>query len=454
MKKPFLLGTFIVLYCSFTWAQNTIRGLVTDENGDPLPGVTIIISVTTNGTTTDFDGNFLINAASDSTLEFSSIGFESQSVAVNNQTNLSIVLLESVSQLDEVLLTGYTTQTRKSITGSVAVVAVDDLSSLPEQSALGRLQGRVTGVQIGKNGGPGGTPLVRILGIANVSTSTDPLYIIDGVQTADSNVFNLINPTDIESIQVLKDASAAAIYGTRANNGVIIVTTKTGKGGGDGVRFNLNLSTTIQNARAEAFPKFLSPKQYAEWIWTRIKNAGNTPNHPFYGSGASPVLPKYLTGSGGEESVDLATYALVAGGDNNPIRLANHKGKNWMNEIFQTGIMNNVDFSVSQNTDKSSFYISTSHSSNEGILKYTSFDRFSIRVNSEFKVSDKLTIGESVMAGFGERRGQSGTQQEGGAVMQAHRIMPIIPVYDVEGNFAFVFKSPAGMKICFFSMSI
>lgn len=285
---------------------------------------------------------------------------------------------------------------------------------MPEQSALGRLQVRVTGVQIGKNGGPGGTPLVRIRGISNVSTSTDPLYVIDGVQTADSNVFNLINSTDIESIQVLKDASAAVIYGTRANNGVIIVTTKTGKGGGDGIRFNLNLSTTIQNARTEAFPKFLTPQQYAEWIWTRTKNAGNTPNHPLYGSGASPVLPKYLTGSGGADSVDLTTYALVAGGDNYPIRLANHGGTDWMNEIFRTGIMNNADLSVSQSTDKSSFYISTSYSSNEGILKYTSFDRYSIRANSEFKVSDKLTIGESVMTGFGERRGQSGTHQEGG----------------------------------------
>jgi TonB-dependent SusC/RagA subfamily outer membrane receptor len=326
-RLRFFIIASLLFFSYQSYAQNSFSGTVTDDQGNPIPGVAVLIKGTTQGATTDFDGNYTIDAEADQTLVFQSIGFAPQEILLSDESTINITLLEDTELLDEIIVTGYTTQTRKSITGSIAVVDVGDLESLPEQSALGRLQGLVTGVQIGKNGGPGGTPLVRIRGISNnVSTSTDPLYVIDGVQTADSNVFNLINPSDIESIQVLKDASAAAIYGTRANNGVIIVTTKTGKGTGDGVRFNLNLSTTIQNARSEAFPEFLSPKQYADWIWTRTKNAGNTPNHPLYGSGASPVLPKYLTGSGGAESVDLETYALVAGGDNNPIRLANQTG--------------------------------------------------------------------------------------------------------------------------------
>ena len=177
-RLRFFIMASLLFFSYQSYAQNSFSGTVTDDQGNPIPGVAVLIKGTTQGTTTDFDGNYTINAEADQTLVFQSIGFAPQEILLSDESTINITLLEDTELLDEIIVTGYTTQTRKSITGAVAVVDVGDLESLPEQSALGRLQGRVTGVQIGKNGGPGGTPLVRIRGISNVSTSTDPLKSI------------------------------------------------------------------------------------------------------------------------------------------------------------------------------------------------------------------------------------------------------------------------------------
>ena len=323
--------------------------------------------------------------------------------------------------------------------GAVAVVDVGALENLPDQSVLSQLQGRVTGVQIGKSGGPGGVPQVRIRGFSNVSTPNRPLYVIDGVQTNSGEIFNLINPSDIESIQVLKDASSAAIYGSRANNGVIIVTTKKGSKGAnaDAVSFKINLSSAYQTPRKEAFPEFITPQQYADYLWLLQTNAGDgsiSPNVQ-YGSGNSPVLPNYLTPSGAS-TADLTNYALIAGANNNPIKLANKEGTDWVGEIFAPNFLNTVNLSAGKTSEDSSFFISSGYSSNNGILRHTSFDRYSLRANSSFNVGDRLTFGESLTVAYSERKGSAGNQEEGGPINQAHRIQPIIPVYDVEGNFA------------------
>jgi len=437
MKKiTYLFCTFCVLLCSSLFAQTSVSGTVIDQEGNPIPGATIIVSGTSQGTTTDFDGNFTLNVAGDASLDISSIGFQTQTIAVNNQSNLSIVLVDDISELDEVFVTGYSSQSRKSITGAVAIVDVGALENLPDQSVLNQLQGRVTGVQIGKSGGPGGVPQVRIRGYANVSTNSNPLYVIDGVQTNSAEVFNLINPSDIESIQILKDASSAAIYGSRANNGVVIVTTKKGKKGADKVSFNINLSSAYQTPRKEAFPDFITPQQYADYLWLQQTNAGNdSPSHLQYGTGSSPVLPNYLTPAG-SSTADLSTYALVPGPDNNPIKLANKQGTDWIDEIFAPNFLNTINISAGKSTEDSNFYISSNLSSNRGILRYTSFDRYSLRANSDFKVGDRFTFGESLTVAYSERKGSAGNQEEGGPINQAHRIQPIVPVRDVEGNFA------------------
>jgi len=221
--------TMVLLFCGLlVHAQDPISGVISDAEGNPIPGATIIVSGTTIGTTSDFDGNFSINADAQASLEFSSIGFETQIVVLDGQTSLTISLQDSVSQLDEIIITGYGKQARGKLTGSVATVDVSDAVKLPVVNAAEVLQGRVSGVTVVSNGQPGAAPKVRIRGYGTPNNN-DPLYIIDGVQTNDGFVLNSINPSDIDQINVLKDG-AAAIYGSRASNGVIIITTKSGKG--------------------------------------------------------------------------------------------------------------------------------------------------------------------------------------------------------------------------------
>ena len=435
LKRVFL--TLLFSSALLTFAQEiNVKGQITDAYGTPLPGASIVVLETNQGTVTDFDGNFTITVASGNTLLFSNVGFSDQQVVITNQDELNIILQEEITSLEEIVLTGYSTQTRKSITGSVAVVEVAELEDLPDQSILNQIQGRVTGVQIGKSGGPGGFPIVRIRGFGNVSTGNNPLFIIDGVQTNSAEAFNLINPSDIESFQVLKDASAAAIYGTRANNGVIIITTKSGQGSPtDDLQFSINLSSAYQTPRKEAFPEFISPQQYADYLWLRQRNANNTPQHPQYGDGSNPVLPNYLTPTGAQ-TADESTYLLVAGPNNNPIKKANKAGTDWMDAIFAPDFLTNINVSASKNSEKGSFFISSGISSNNGILKHTSYDRYSLRGNSQFRINEYLTFGESLTVAYSERRGNNGNQAEGGPIMTAHRIMPIIPIYDIKGNFA------------------
>ena len=436
MFKKFIL-IMLLLVSGFIYSQSTLTGTVKDAQGNPIPGVNIIITGGTSGAVTDFDGNFSISVVPEDVLEFSSIGFQTRNILVGDQTAIQVILQENISALDEIIVTGYTSQARKSITGAIAIVDVEELANLPDQSVLGQIQGRVTGVQIGKNSGPGGIPIVRIRGYGNVSTGNEPLYIIDGVQSQSGRIFNLINPADIESIQVLKDASATAIYGSRANNGVIIVSTKKGVGAelGGGTEFGFNFSYSHQTPRTEAFPEFLTPQQYAEYLWTKDLNGGTSPNSVQYGSGATPVLPVYLTPAG-VSAVDESTYALIPGGDNNPIKKANHEGTDWLNEIFTPAPLINFNLSSSKNTENSNSYISAGYSSNQGILTHTSFERYSVRANTEFRVNDFLTFGESITLAYTEQKGAGGSQNEGGPIMMAHRIQNIIPVYDIRGNFA------------------
>ena len=207
--------------------QTTITGTVFDKNGQPLPGANILEKGTTNGTQTDFDGNFtLVVASENATLVISYLGFRTTEVAVNGQTNLSISLEEDAAGLDEVVVVGYGTTARKDVTGAISSVGGEDFENVPVESVDKAIQGRLAGVQVVRNGGaPGASTSIRIRGAGTVNNS-EPLYIIDGVPTAG---INGINPNNIKSIEVLKDASASAIYGTRAANGVVIVTTKKGE---------------------------------------------------------------------------------------------------------------------------------------------------------------------------------------------------------------------------------
>ncbi|WP_372973216.1 carboxypeptidase-like regulatory domain-containing protein, partial [Muriicola sp.] len=207
-------------------AQQTITGTVTDDLGAPLPGANVLVKGTTNGTQTDFDGNYTITADANAVLVFSYIGFARQEVPVNGRSRIDVQMAEDASQLSEVVVTGYATQTRGDITGSVASVDIAEATKVPLVNAAEALEGRVTGVTVTNAGTPGASPKIVIRGFGT-SNNTNPLYIIDGVQTDNPSILNSINPGDIEQMNVLKDG-AAAIYGARASNGVVIITTKSG----------------------------------------------------------------------------------------------------------------------------------------------------------------------------------------------------------------------------------
>ncbi|PSR08486.1 MAG: TonB-dependent receptor, partial [Candidatus Arcticimaribacter sp.] len=415
MKKFKFVVTTALLFCGLLLhAQQTITGSIADADGNPIPGATIIVSGTSQGTTSDFDGNFSISADPQATLEFSSIGFETQTVAVNGQDNLTISLQDSVNQLDEIIVTGYGTQTRGKLTGSVATVDVSDAVKVPVVNAAEVLQGRVSGVTVVSNGQPGSAPRIRIRGYGTPNNN-DPLYIIDGVQTNDAFVLNSINPADIDQINVLKDG-AAAIYGSRASNGVVIITTKTGKGLSS-PKVSLEISTGMSNAIN--LPELLNAQQLGQVIWDSKTNDGAETTHPQYGSGISPVVPLSLQGVGVPTTV-------------------NPNGTDWLGAIFQAAPTHNISLSVQNGNEKSSTLFSLNYLKRDGVQIETGYERVGIRANSEYKVGKVWTVGEHINVTLDEER-------NGNQVEEALRSSPLIPLRDNNGAFAGIYKTSLGL---------
>jgi len=410
--------------------QSTITGNVTDDTGAPLPGANVLVKGTTNGTQTDFDGNYTITANDSDVLVFSYIGFKSQEIAINGQTAINVSMAEDASQLSEVVVTGYSTQTRGDITGSVASVDISEATKAPIVNAAEALEGRVTGVTVTNAGTPGGSPKVVIRGFGT-SNNTNPLYIIDGVQTDNPSILNSINPGDIDQINVLKDG-AAAIYGARASNGVVIITTKGGSYNQSEPTVTFNAYTGV--SRATNLPNMLNDQQHGEYIFQALTNDGVAVSHPQYGSGASPVVPTTIQG-----------YTRVASYD--PIvrapRSATVKpgGTDWFDAITQDGVTQNFDLSISNGNETGKYFMSANYLNREGILNNTGFKQGTTRLNSEFKVGKNIIIGEHLNASFSNQN--EGTLE---AINMAYRSSPLIPVFDDEGDFAGTGPAATGLS--------
>ena len=403
--------------------QSTVTGTVIDSDGTPLPGASVVEKGTTNGTQTDFDGNFSIDVASGATLLISYIGYSTQEVSVDGRSTINVTMAEDASQLDEVVVTGYGTQTRGDITGSVASVDMDEAIKAPTVNAAEALAGRVSGVTVLTNGNPGSTPKINIRGFGT-SNNTDPLYIIDGVQTDDPNILNNLNPGDIDQMNVLKDG-AAAIYGARASNGVVVITTKGGGYNMDSAKVSLDVYTGF--SQIGNTPGVLNAQQHADMIWQSQINDGVTPTHPQYGSGASPVLPSSIIGYTRVISYDPIVQAPV-GQFNATVEPG---GTNWLDAITQTAPVSNISFSVSNGNDAGKYFLSVGYLDREGILNETGFERVSTRLNSEFKIGDKLRIGEHVNISLSNTMSGNGE-----AIEMAYRMTPLLPVRDDNGEFA------------------
>jgi len=412
--------------------QLTITGKVIDADGLTLPGVNVMIKGTNLGTVTNANGEYSLSVPADNaTLVFSFMGFATQEILVGNQRNINVTLREDTQALEEVVVVGYGTQRKISVTGAISTVQEEDLKSGIDGNVLSRLQGRVAGVTITNDNIPGGSPDISIRGVGSIN-SNNPLYVVDGVPITGG--LNTINPNDIISMTVLKDASSSAIYGSRAANGVIIIETNRGKGGR-----KVNVSVRSGFQRATTKMDLLNTKEYGELLWLEFKNDGLSVGDPGwgdrqYGYGPTPVIPDYIlpaAGKFGEVNEDAYSWPLPY----NAITLANKEGTDWYKEIFRVAPFQKYNFSLSGSSDKSNHSVSAGYLDQKGIIRYTYFNRYNFRANSDFKVTDWLEISESLSASFTDRVGTR-NNSEYSAVAMAHRAPPIVPVYDIRGNYA------------------
>lgn len=427
----------------------SIKGVVNDnlEPPGPIPGANVRIKGTNKATTTDENGAFSISVKEGDVLVFTSVGYQAKELVISNQTSLHVTLNQDMNTLEEVVLTGYSTQAKKDITGAVAVVDVKELTKVQAPNVAQQLQGRAAGVTVTSNSTPGGEATVRVRGFSTINNN-DPLYIIDGVPTKGG--LNSINPNNIESMQVLKDASSTSIYGSRASNGVIIITTKKGATGDSRITFDSRVGVQTGHVNLGLIK---DPLQFGELLWTQRRNAGiltnGNPSHQQYGNGPNPVVPDYiLAGSSyglfeGDPRVDPSLYSYDADNFYQIVR-ANKEGTDWHQEILRPAIVQEYNLGATGGSEKGRYALSLNYLNQEGVLKHTSFDRYSLRTNTEFNVKKIFRLGENLEVSYTQNKGyyyNNGTasttnNQDGNPIGNAYRIPSIIPVYDIMGNFA------------------
>jgi len=418
---------------SYNLLQRAITGRVIDESGNNMIGVNVIEKGTTNGAITNADGVYSITVAStNSTLVFSFIGYSTQEVVVGSRNSVDITLIESLSRLEEIVVVGYTTQVRKSLTGAVSTVSADEMARETTANAITRLQGKASGVNIINAKAPGGGAEVTIRGLGTINNNS-PLYVIDGVPT--KSAISQLNPDEIETVTVLKDASSAAIYGARGANGVILITTKHGTAGKSKVTLNARFGiSSFSN-----YYDLLNTQEYGELLWLEAKNQGKAPSNILYGTGTTPQIPDYVVPAGkmlGDPLADPAKYNHTPGAAFYNITMANKEGTDWYDVILQPGIMNEYNLSLTGGTDRGTHAFTMGYFSERGIIKYTSFDRYTLRSNADNKITKWLTLGESLGISYTVGKGNRSEFGEGIPISQAYRMQPIIPVYDIMGNFA------------------
>ena len=424
MKKAFFV--VLMLSSSLIFAQDTISGSVSDADNNPIPGATIVVEGTNTGVVTDFDGNYQINASTGDQLTFSSLGFGSQTITIGNQNQINVTLMSSVDILDEVVVSGYQTQQRRSLSGAIGTVDTDEAFKTQVTNAAEALQGRVAGVSVVSGGGPGSAPVIRIRGYATTN-SNSPLYVIDGIQTTDTNVMRDINPRDIENISVLKDG-AAAIYGARASNGVIVVTTKKGNYNS---KNTLEVNATYGMSQVTRYPDMLNVQQHADMTWQSILNDGNTPTHPQYGSGPTPSVPVFL-------NVPIPSGAEYEGAG----AKVQPGGTKWFDEVFDPAATTEVSVAASGGSEQGKYLMSVRYLNQEGVIIHTGFESVSTRLNSEFKIGDKITISENLNITYDKEQTTSGNPMQNAAFSS-----PLVPVRDTNGNFAGTYSNAARVGI-------
>ena len=421
--------------------QKTINGKITDASGQPIPGVNIVEKGTTNGVQTDFDGKFSLKLKSDKAiLVVSFIGFTTKEISVGGQTNLTIKLEEDSAKLEEVVVVGYGSVKKKDLTGAIVSVGAEKLEGRSNSNVLQSLAGQATGVQITQSqGAPGLAPTVKVRGASSINAGTTPLYVIDGIPLEDSstnstdtgittasnlsfnrNPLNFINPNDIESIDILKDASSAAIYGSRGANGVVIITTKQGKAGKTKIDATLetgfsrvNRKTDLMNA--SEFIAFNSAARNNSWATIVAANPSAT-------RGINVTVPV--------EFSDPAWLDRIG------------KGTDWQDVVFRTARNNNFQLSASGGNEKTQFMVSMGYLDSEGVVDRNTYERINLRSNIKHKFNDKVRMGMNI----GLSRANEAPYGTGGksdVVSLALQSDPFFPLYVETGSLGF--KDPASI---------
>lgn len=376
---------FLLTLSTHVLGQNIqISGQITEENGEPIPGASVLVKGTTVGTAADLDGRYTLSAPGSGILVFSFIGYESQEVNIGNRAIINVTLKPVLSDLQEVVVVGYGTQRRSDLTGSVSSVKSEQLTAYPAIDAVQALQGRAAGVQIqATNGAPGADLKVRVRGGTSINASSDPIFVVDGFVGA-----VMPPPEDIASVEVLKDASATAIYGSRGANGVIMITTKRGSSGKARIDFNSSYSMQNEINRLD----LLDAEQFGDYM--------------------SEARTNFVPGTANTD---------------------------WQDEIFRTGGIQNYSLSIAGGTDAVNYYLSGSYFDQKGVIINSNFNRFSLTSNVDVKASERLKIGLNL---FAQRSGSDGVRtQEGsggltpGVVASAFKFEPDQPIYRPDGTF-------------------
>ncbi len=383
IKFKHAIIAIVVFIGQFAYSQtSTVSGIVSDDTGIPLPGATIVISGTTVGTTTDFDGKFTLpDVPSNASLIITYLGYEKMTIPLNGRTTINVSLVQDLEALEEVVVVGYGTQSRSEVTGAISTIKSEDITAIPVTNAESALQGRAAGITVISNGSPGTAPEVRIRGLGTMNNSS-PLYVIDGV-ISNSGLSGL-NPGDIDNINILKDASTTAIYGSLGANGVIMVTTKKGSRNGL-VSVDFDSYTGVQYVTNRY--DLLNTEQYLKYATDAF---GFTPNTPASKSGLNT---------------------------------------DWQDELFTSGLIQNFDLGISGGGENSNYRFSSNYQDQEGAVIGTGFKRYAFRANSNF-TKGKLRLGETLALSFNDQNPEGGLNSGRSLIEHAIKMAPYLPVYN------------------------
>jgi TonB-linked SusC/RagA family outer membrane protein len=442
--------SFLLFFVSDAFAQSKVTGTVLDETGGGVPGVSVSVKGTTQGTITDGDGAYTLSVTATSpVLVFSSIGYATKEVSLDNQTIVNVTLLEDSRNLEEVIVTGYTITNKKESTAAASIVKAKDLQQIPSGNVEQQLQGRVAGLTVITNGQPGTASIIRVRGFGAFG-GNEPLYVVDGIPVGS---IDYVSPDDIASTTVLKDAAAASIYGARAANGVIVITTKQGTKGKRGVQVSYDGFVGFTDPNVGGSPDMLSPQEQADYTHIAYRNNaaanGTAPQytHPQFGNQAQATLPDWLHANGQNGvrgAIDRAAIDAAQAADPENVFLfaPNRAGTDWYDAITRTGLLMRHGLGFSGGSETSRYYMGINLQDQAGILINNDFKRYTFRMNSEFDLGKHVRFGENLQVTYRTVRGQGGGNGGAGvasdenALLQAYRMPSIIPVYDEYGNYA------------------